>query len=401
MGARRSSWRRSPFALAILIAAGLTVRSGNRLVTQPGGFDSERLLTFEIALPEREYREPDARRRFAADVTARFATIPGVEDAAVANVLPAAGWSPESPFVVEDQLTNDNAARNELLADPSRWPRVGYRIVSEDFFETMRVPIGVGRGFSRVDREDGQPVAIVSASFAKRFWPGRDAIGERLRLSEARPEWLTVVGVAADVTMYNWWDGIDLLAVYVPLRQAPPSGLLQAAVRTRGEPVAVTAALRAAVRDVDPVVPLDHVRTMNKAIADSTLGLGYVATLMAICGGIALFLAIIGLYGLMAYTIAQRTHEFGVRLALGATGSDVLRLTLRRAVTLTLTGLVLGMPIAWMVGRGMAGALRGVVSLDAMTFLVVASALAVVALVSAYLPARRALRLDPAAILRA
>jgi len=388
------------FALAVLIAAGLTVQSAKRLVTQPGGFDSERLLTFEIALPAKDYREPDARRQFVRDLTTRFEAIPGVEGAAVANILPAGGWSPESPFVVEAQLIKDAAPRNELLGDPTRWPRVGYRSVSEDFFATMRIPLAAGRDFSQIDREDGQPVAIVSASFAQQFWPGRDAIGERLRLNEARQEWLTVVGVASDVTMYNWWEGIDLNAVYVPLRQAPPSGLLHVVVRTRGEPAAVTAALRAALREVDPVVPLDHVRTMNRAIAESTLGLGYVATLMAICGGIALFLAIIGLYGLMAYTIAQRTHEFGVRLALGATGADVLRLTLRRAVTLTLTGLAIGVPIAWMMGRGMAGALRGVVSVDAMTFLVVASALAVVALVSAYLPARRALRLDPAAILR-
>ena len=388
------------FALAILIAAALTVQSAKRLVTQPGGFDSARLLTFEITLPAKEYRELDERRRFVSDLTAHFEAIPGVEGAAVANVLPAAGWSPESPFVVEDQLANDDAARNELLADAARWSRVGYRSVSEDFFDTMRIPLAAGRVFSGVDREDGQPVAIVSASFAKRFWPGRDAIGERLRLNEARQEWLTVVGVAADVTMYNWWEGIDLHAVYVPLRQAPPPHLLHAVVRTRGEPATVTAALRAALREVDPAVPLDHVRTMHRAIADSTLGLSYVATLMAICGGIALFLAIVGLYGLMAYTVAQRTHEFGVRLALGATASDVLRLTLKRAVILTMTGLVIGVPIAWMLGRGMAGALRGVVSVDPMAFLVIASALAIVALVAAYLPARRVLRLDPAAILR-
>jgi len=388
------------FALAVLIAAGLTVKSAKRLVTQSGGFDARRLLTLEITLPEKEYRDPDARRRFVSDLTARFEAVPGVDGAAVANILPAGGWNPVSPFVVEDQFTRDNAARNEVLLDATRWPRVGYRTVSEDFFETMRIPMAAGRGFSSVDREDSQPVAIVSTSFAERFWPGRDAIGKRLRLTEAGQEWLTVVGVASDVTMYNWWDGLDFQAVYVPLRQATASGVLHAVVRARTESTTMTAALRAALREVDPAVPLENVRTMNRAIAENTLGLSYVATLMAICGGIALFLAIVGLYGLMAYTVAQRTHEFGVRLALGATASDVLRLTLKRAVILTMTGLVIGVPIAWMLGRGMAGALRGVVSVEPIAFLVIASALAIVALVSAYLPARRALRLDPAAILR-
>ncbi|HKG91890.1 MAG TPA: ABC transporter permease [Gemmatimonadaceae bacterium] len=387
------------FALALLIAAGLTVQSGSRLVNQPGGFDARRLLMLEVTLPEQRYRGPDERRQFVSALTARLEAIPGVERAAVANILPAAGWSPEAASLVEDDLVRQNAGQ-DVLKDATRWPRAGYRSVSPDFFTAMRIPVVAGREFSTLDREGGRPVAIVSASFAKRFWPGRDAVGERLRLSEPARDWVTVVGVAGDVAMYNWWDGIDYLAVYVPLRQAPPSGVLHAVVRTRGEPASVTGAVREAFREVDPALPLDRARTMQQAIAESTLGLRYLATLMAICGGIALFLAIIGIYALMAYTFAQRTHEFGVRLALGGTVSDIMRLTLRRAAALTAAGIGIGVPIAWMLGRAMAGALRGVVSADATTFVVVAAALAVVSLLSAYLPARRALRLDPAAVLR-
>jgi putative ABC transport system permease protein len=390
------------FALAILVAAGLTVRSGTRLVSQPGGFDARRLLLLEVTLPERTYGAPAARRTFASALTTRLGAIPGVEGAAVANVLPAGGWSPASPVLVEDDLATGGAAARDRLADPTRWPRAGYRSVSEGFFETLRIPLLRGRGFSTADREDGQRVAVVSAAFAARFWPGRDPVGRRVRLGDGGSpgDWLTVVGVVADVSMYNWWDGIDYLALYVPLRQAPPAGVVHAVVRTAGEPTRVAAAARAALREVDPALPLDRVRTMRQAVADSGLGLSYVATLLAVCGGIALFLAVIGIYGLMAHTFAQRTREFGVRLALGAAPAAMLRLTLRRAAGLTAAGLAIGAPLAWALGRAMAAALRGVIAVDAATFAAAALALGAVSLASAYLPARRALRLDPAAILR-
>jgi predicted permease len=388
------------FALAIIVSAGLMVQSGIRMVNTPGGFDADRLLTLDVSLPERKYPDAAARRRFVGELRDRVQAIPGVEDVALANILPANGWSPTAPVLVEDDLLANRTARGDLLGDPTRWPQAGYRGVSDDFFETMRVRILSGRTFTTADGEDRQRVAVVSAAFAERFWPNADPVGKRIRLTDTSQTWLTVVGVVADVNMYNWWDGIDYLAVYVPLRQAEPARVLQTVIRTRGEPTTVTGAVRASVRDIDPTLPVDRVRTMRQAIAENGRGMNLLATLLAVCGAMALLLAVIGIHGLMAYTFAQRTHEFGVRLAFGATTYDLVRLTLQRAVKLTGSGLAVGALLAWALGRAMVAALQGVVALDLSTFVVVALTLALVSLGSAYLPARRALRLDPATILR-
>jgi hypothetical protein len=286
------------------------------------------------------------------------------------------------------------------IPDPARRPRAGFRLVSSGYFETMRIPIVSGRAFSSFDREDTQQVAIISASLGARLWPGRDPVGRRLRIGDTVTTWVTVVGVAGDVTMYNWWDGIDFSAVYVPLRQAPPTGGLSVAVRTRGEPTAVTSAVRVAVGSVDPLLAIHGVRTMEQAIVASTFGLNFLASLMGICGGIALVLSFIGVYSMMAYAVSQRMHEFGVRIALGATARDVVRLTLKQAGTLTVVGLTIGVVSAVILGRLMSSALSGIIFLDPTIFVAVSTILAVISLGAAYIPARRSLRLDPATILR-
>ena len=175
------------FALALLVAAGLALAGGARLANQPGGFDSHRLLTFNLPLPGTRYDEPGARRELATSLLARIEAVPGVEDAALASVLPAAGWSPSVPFVVEE----------DPLPDPARHPRTGFRVVSSRYFEAMRIPIVRGRPFSSADREGAPPVAVISAALADRFWPGRDPVGKRLRLTDAPATWITIVGVAA------------------------------------------------------------------------------------------------------------------------------------------------------------------------------------------------------------
>jgi len=207
-------------ALALLVAAGLSVAGGARMVSQPGGFNSARLLRMDIPLPESKYDAPAARREFAASLTARLEAIPGVERAAMAFVLPASGWSPVVQFVME----------NQPVPEAARRPSTGFRAVSPEYFETMRIPILRGRAFSTFDREGTEPVAIISASMAERFWPGQDPVGARVRLADSK-EWLNIVGVAGDVRMYNWWDGEDRAAMYLPLRQDPPAGNVQAVVR--------------------------------------------------------------------------------------------------------------------------------------------------------------------------
>ena len=378
------------FALTLLVAAGLTLAGGIRIIEAPGGFDARALLTFDIPLPGNRYQDTDVRREFARELVARLAAVPGVERAALANVLPAAGWSPSRPLFVEDAPVHDATRR----------PAVGYRAVSAEYFETMRIPILRGRSFSAADREDTERVAIVSTSLAARFWSGSDPIGRRVQVGDSPGDWLIIVGVARDVTMYNWWDGIDFSAIYVPLQQAPPANVLSAAVRTRTAASAAAAPLRAALTSVDPLLAVDNMRTMDQAIAGSTFGLNFLASLLGICGGIGLVLAAVGIYSTMSYAVSQRRHEFGLRMALGASAGDVLRLSLRQAGLLTAGGLVIGLLLAASVGRLMSSALFGVIQLDAPTFLAVSASLTLVSLAAAFVPALRSVRVDPATVLR-
>jgi putative ABC transport system permease protein len=277
--------------------------------------------------------------------------------------------------------------------------RTGIRSVSAGYFETMRIPVVRGRRFSSGDREGTLAVAIVSATLAERCWPGQDPTGKRLRLEGADSEWLTVVGVVGDVRMYNWWDGEDFSVVYVPLPQAPPGGLVYAAVRA-GDPVAIAAPVRQTVKSIDALLPVSAVRTMRQAVEESSGGLHHMATLMGVCGAIGLVLALVGIYSVMSYAVSQRTHEFGIRMALGATAPDMLRMTLTQAGMLTGLGVALGSLLALAFGRLLDSALFGTVSLQPLPFLAVGLGLGLVSLAAACLPARRALRLDPATILR-
>ena len=193
----------------------------------------------------------------------------------------------------------------------------------------MGIKLLAGREFSALDREEGQPVAIVSETTANHFWPGASALGRRVRPGD-RGAWHTVVGVARNVTMYNWWDGVDYQRVYVPLRQAAAEGVLFVAVRTAGETAAIAPSLRESIGSVDRHLPSQRVKTMESAMQESSFGLNFLSVLMAICGGTAGLLSMVGIYGMMAYSVSARTHEFGVAIALGGTSRDMVWLTLNR-----------------------------------------------------------------------
>jgi putative ABC transport system permease protein len=377
------------FALAVLVAAGLILASGARLVAQPGGFDPQQLMAAELSIPEKRYLTQASRRELADLLLDRLQATPGVERAALSSILPASGWSPATAIAAEDRPVVDRTAE----------PGAGHQLVSAGYFDAMRIPILAGRAFSPLDREDTQPVAIVSEALANRFWPGASAIGRRVHLGDG-DAWRTVVGVARNVTMYNWWDGVDDHRVYVPLRQGTIADFLMAAVRTAGEPAAIAPAVRRSVASVDRHVTANRMRTMERAVQDSSLGLNFLSVLMAVCGALAALLAMIGIYGMMAYSVSARRQEFGVRLALGGTSRDLVRLTLAQAWRLTAIGLATGSLLAVLFGWALGSALLGLVSLDLQTFLLVGTGLALVSLLAAYLPARRTLRLDAAAILR-
>ena len=278
-------------------------------------------------------------------------------------------------------------------------PRVDACWVSVGYFGVLRIPISSGRDFNGGDDEGSTPAAIVSRTMADRYWPGQDPLGRRFRVAGEPSPWLTVVGVSGDV-IHHWILKRNSPTFYRPLAQEPRYGL-GFALRTRGEPETLAASARSAMMGLDPDQPAYDVRSMRGSIARSTIGLQYVAAIMAAFGVLALVLALSGVYGVMSYRVSLRTLEIGVRVALGATRGEVLRLTLGQALRLSALGLVLGAALAVGAGRALSAALRGAVAFDAGLLAALTAALGAAALLAALVPARRALRIDPAQALRA
>jgi putative ABC transport system permease protein len=282
------------------------------------------------------------------------------------------------------------------VAEQTKWPRVDYRLVSARYFDVLRMPIVAGRAFAAADQNSSEPVAIVSASMARKFWPRGSAVGERVRLASG--PWLRIVGVCGDV-VHDWFEG-RVPTLYRPMAQAPADALVFA-VRTGGDPMAVVADARAAIARVDATQPLFEIMSMRRVLSDRTISLQYIAAVMSAYAALALLLAILGLYAVMTYLVAQRVREIGVRIALGATGADVTRLTLSQAARLTAIGVAIGLALAVALGRAMEAGLLGIVSTDLRMTLGIAAALAATALGASYVPARRAAAVDPIVALRA
>ena len=373
-------------ALPLLVASGLCAMGASRFLYGPQGYDPDGLLVFRAVLPEARYGEPDARRLFAARLEARLAALPGVESVGVSNVLPAGGNNTSRTIEVEGR-PND---------DPANPPRVDYRAVRAGFHQTMRIPLLQGRGFTTGDTADSQPVAIVSRSTAERFFPGADPIGQRIRLGSG--PWATVVGISGDI-IHDWFARRNSPTVYVPFDQGSTT-YLAVALRARGDLHALVQPLRAVVREIDAAQPVFDAMPMRALLNERTIGLQYIAAIMAVFGAIALVLAVVGVYSLMAFVISQRTHEIGVRIALGAHRRDVYRLTLGQAASMTALGVAIGLGLSFGLTRLMESALLGVVTGDARVPAVVAVVLIAAAIVAGYVPARRASAIDPIIALR-
>ncbi|HET7295429.1 MAG TPA: ABC transporter permease [Vicinamibacteria bacterium] len=377
-------------ALVLVATAGLAVRSSLALLNGPQGYEPEGLLGLDVGLSERAYPEPQQRLGFVRDVSARFAALPGVTGVTAANVLPARGSNNWRGVEIEGQpLAKD--------ADP---PNVDARWVEPSYFAVMRLPLLEGRAIEEGDDADAPRVAVVSRSFAQRFWPGQDALGKRFRTAtrEGDQPWLTVVGVCGDV-IHHWVTRRNYSTMYVPMRQEPRTRLAFA-LRTTGDPDTLGPAARRALMDVDKDQPADDVLSMRRAIHRGTIGMQYIAGMMASFGVLALVLAVSGVYGLLSYRVSLRTVEIGVRMALGATRRNVLGLTVGQALRLAAVGLGAGVVLAFGMGRALSSALRGAVAWDPALLAAVTAALALASLAAAWVPARRAMRIDPAVALR-
>ena len=378
-------------ALVLVATAGLAVRSAQALLNGPQGYDPDRLLTLDVFLSEKAYAEPHQRLGFVRDARARIEALPGVDAVTVANVLPARGGNNWRDLEVEGQpLARD--------ADP---PSVDARWVLPNYFDVMRLPLLQGRGILETDDEDAPRVAVVSRSFARRFWPGQDPIGKRFRKfsRETEEPWVTVVGVSGDV-IHQWVARRDYPTMYVPMSQEPRVRLAFA-VRTTGDPDALTPSVRRVLTEIDPDQPADDILSMRAMLRRGTIGMQYVAGIMSAFGALALVLAVSGVYGVLSYRVSLRTAEIGVRMALGATRRHVLGLTLGQALRLAAIGLAIGVVLAYGMGRMLSSVLRGAVASDPVLLAAVTFALALAALAAAWLPARRAMGVDPAIALRA
>jgi len=373
-------------ALVLLVGASAMVKGFRNLANRYPGYEAGGTLSLRVTLPQKKYATPQARADFYERVVERLAAIPGVQAAAAAQYLPS-GWSWQT-----GTLRIENAP-----ARPEEQPRAGMQTVTSNFFRALRIPLRSGRFLTDQDGADAAPVAVITEAMARLYWPNRDPVGHRIRFAAGDP-WRTIVGVVGDIRQ-NTFDNYFRSTVYTPISQAPPqaAGFI---VRTSRDPMSLAGAARAAIQSVDPDQPAYDIRTLKQLLSDNASGVQYSAEMMFAFAVIALVLAAAGIYAVMAYAVVQRTHEMGVRMALGAERADVLRMMVGNSVKLAAGGLAIGVPVAFVLMRILASLLVGVVRLDLPALIGLTVMLALVAALAGYVPARRAAQIDPLAALR-
>ncbi|HEU4559956.1 MAG TPA: ABC transporter permease [Longimicrobium sp.] len=374
-------------SVVLLVGATLMIRSFLRLHTVDPGFQGQGVLTLQLSLQGARYPGDSAVSRGYGQIVERIRALSGVTGAAAVSSLPVADCCSSSSIDPEGKEYPAGSAPEPLTA-----------AATPGYFATMRIGLVGGREFRDDDRPGAPGVAIVNTVLAERVWPGENPIGKRFRFSTTDSTWFTVVGVARPVK-YNKLNEDDAPQLYLPHTQHPWR-TLSVVVRTAGNPAALAPAVRQAVRAIDPDLPLTRVQTMPEVVRTRMFESRIYGAMFAVFALVALLLASVGLYGVMSYTVAQRTHEVGVRVALGALPADVIRLMVGRGARLIGIGLAIGVPAAFLLARVLRGALYGVSASDPATFAAIVTLLTGVALAAAYLPARRAARVEPMVALR-
>jgi len=376
-------------SLMLLVSAGLLIRSFLKLVKTDPGFNADNLLTMNLVLPAAKYKDEPQRVAFYSDLLRRVGELPGVESAAAVNHLPLGGSNSSTAFLIEG------------LPDPPPGQEFSgrYRVCTPNYFKTMGIAVLKGRSFTDQDKAGAPLVVIINETLARRYWPDTDPIGKRMRYPGPLDEnpWMQVVGVAQDVKHeMNLPITEDF---YTPHAQDAWQSMVLVA-KTKVEPAAMAAPIRQQVVAIDKDQPVFDVKTMREVRANSLALYSFSSVMLSIFAGVALLLAAIGIYGVMSYAVTQRTQEIGIRMALGASAIDVLKLVVKNGMSLAVIGVVVGLAGAFALTRLLHSLLVGVTPTDAITFSTVTFGLLLIALLACYLPARRATRVDPLVALR-
>jgi putative ABC transport system permease protein len=376
-------------SLMLLVSAGLLLRSFLQMVKTNPGFKSDNLLTMNLVLPGAKYKDESQRSAFYSELVRRTEGLPGVESAAAVNHLPLGGSNSSNPFLIEG------------LPEPPPGQEFSgrYRVCTPNYFQTMGIAVLKGRAFTEQDKAGAPPVIIVNETLARKYWPNNDPIGKRMRYPGAleKNPWMQVVGVVQDVKHeMNLPITEDF---YTPHAQDAWQSMVLVA-KTKVDPAAMAAPIREQVWSIDKDQPVFDVHTMREVQAISLALYSFSSVMLGIFAGIALLLAAIGIYGVMSYTVTQRTQELGIRMALGAQTMDVLKLVVRNGMFLALIGVAVGLAGAFAMTRLLASLLFGITPTDAFTFSMVTLGLLLVTLIACYIPARRATKVDPMVALR-
>jgi putative ABC transport system permease protein len=384
-------------SLMLLIGAGLLIRSLWALHHVNPGFDPSRVVTMAVSVPPGKFAEPQQQISYFGRVLERVRTLPGVQSAGLIDSLPLSGDGSHQPISVEGRPP----------APMADLPEVDVRLITPGYMSAMHIPLLSGRDVADSDVAGRPGAVLISESMAKSFWPNEDAVGKHLTLYFFPDVPRVVVGVVADVKMTAMNETQPAPTLYFPLAQLSPvrgapwrSIPMSLAVRTDAAPLSVLPAITGAIRETDGDVPLLNIRTMDDSVSASLSPERFTMLLLGAFAGLALLLAVVGIYSVMSYSVSRRTNEIGIRVALGASRSDVLLLVVRQALLLALIGSAIGIAGALSLSRLMASQLYGVQPTDPITFVTVAALLMLVSLAASYLPARRAIRVEPMAALR-
>ncbi len=379
-------------ALVLLVGAGLLIQTFQKLRQQYSGLQPENVLTLRTVLPRNKYPEQPQRAAFYRQVLERIKSSPGVVSAGYATTIPLAWKGGTSGFYPEGR-TIAQAKADGLSYDAN------HRQVSAEYLKTMGISLLRGRPFNDSDNEQALPVVIINETMAWQYWPNEDAMGKRFKLGDPEGDrpWMTIIGIAGDVRQMGVDEPVKA-EMYLPYQQIKedqwfaPRDLV---IRTAVDPLSIVAAARAEIHRVDPDQPISNIRTMDEVLGEETASRRLAMTLLTMFAALALLLATLGIYGVLAYFVVQHTQEIGVRMALGAQRSDILSLVLKKGMRLAGLGVVIGVGASFALTRLMASLLFGVGTADPLTYSIIALLLILVALFACYLPAHRATKVDP------